>query len=261
MILMPDDLLLDFEKRALEGGYRKYFEIKRNNFFATISHLPRIWASFMALDEVWMREFEDLYHPRDMGVVLPVILFMNAHAHLRIAMELGFSGAMNECWNTLRMGIESVHHACVLLADPSLTVAWAEKANTTAEAERAFERAFEEGKTKSYERLGLSKLHEFWINFSEWSHTSIESLSRRIKLKEKEGGLDYLETDSQILALSLMRLLSGAHEMEKVLFTRFADRLRLDPALVEKRSRFESTAEAARRDTIERFKIPRPRLL
>jgi hypothetical protein len=168
---------------------------------------------------------------------------------------------MNECWNTLRMGIESVYHACVLLADPNLTVAWAEKAQATAEAERAFAKAFEEGKTKSFEKLGLSKLHEFWTNFSEWSHTSVESLSRRIKLKEGEGGLDYLETDHQILALSLMRLLSGAHEMEKVLFTRFADRLRLDPSLVKKRSRFESAAEAARRDTIVRFKIPRPGLL
>jgi len=76
-------------------------------------------ASFMALDEVWMREFEDLYHPRDMGVVLPVILFMNAHAHSRIAMELGFGfcGALNECWNTLRMGIESVHHRHLKIQD------------------------------------------------------------------------------------------------------------------------------------------------
>jgi hypothetical protein len=70
-----------------------------------------------------MREFEVLYHPRDMGAVLPVILFMNPHAHVRIAMELGSCGALNERWNTLRMGVESVHHACVLLADPSLTVA------------------------------------------------------------------------------------------------------------------------------------------
>jgi hypothetical protein len=163
---MPDDLLLDFEKRVLTGDYRKYFDIKRNNFFASISHLPKIWASFMVLDEVWMREFEDLYHPRDMGVVLPVILFMNAHAHSRIAIELGFSGALNECWNTLRMGIEPVYHACVLLADSNLTVAWAE-AKATAEAERTFAKVFEEGKRKSFEKLGLGKLHEFWNDFSE----------------------------------------------------------------------------------------------
>jgi hypothetical protein len=29
---MPDDLLLDLEKRVLNGSYRKYFKIKRNNF-------------------------------------------------------------------------------------------------------------------------------------------------------------------------------------------------------------------------------------
>jgi hypothetical protein len=53
-----------------------------------------------------------------------------------------------------------------------------------------------------------------------------------------------------MLALSLMRLLSGTHEMEKVLFARFEERLRLDPSLVKRRSRFEVVAEAARRDMI-----------
>lgn len=107
-----DDLLLPFEKRCLHGDYREFFKTKRNNYFATIQAFPGVWRCFELLDDIWMREFDDLQKLRNVKGMLPAILFMNAHAQFRVAWELGFSCCIGEAWNVLRSGIESVAHAC-----------------------------------------------------------------------------------------------------------------------------------------------------
>jgi hypothetical protein len=52
-------LLLDFEK-GFPDHYKEYYAAKRNNFFASIQAAPRLWSAFMLLDEIWIREFEDI---------------------------------------------------------------------------------------------------------------------------------------------------------------------------------------------------------
>jgi hypothetical protein len=45
----------------------------------------------MHLDEIVLREFEVMQRLRDPNLMLPMILFMNAHQKMRVALELGCS--------------------------------------------------------------------------------------------------------------------------------------------------------------------------
>src|SRR2546427_305823 len=84
------EFLLPFERQTLKGDYRGYLNIKRNNFFATIQQFRGIWDCFGLLDETWIREFADLERQRDPNQMLPLLLFINAHAQFRTAFELAF---------------------------------------------------------------------------------------------------------------------------------------------------------------------------
>jgi len=109
------DLLLPFEGRVFPSEYKEYFKAKRQNFFATIQAFDKLWECFMLLDKIWMREMEDLGRLRDPMQMFPMILFTNAHAKFRIALELGFSCCLGEAWDTVRGAIESVAHAHKLI--------------------------------------------------------------------------------------------------------------------------------------------------
>src|SRR5256885_14272300 len=82
-------LLVDFERRAIPKDYRNYYAAKRNNFFATIQGFREMWDYYVRLDAVWLRGFADLYVARDQNTMFPLLLYFNAHAKIRVAMEIG----------------------------------------------------------------------------------------------------------------------------------------------------------------------------
>lgn len=261
-----DDLLLAFEKAAFSGGYLKYYESKRGNFRNSLRVYPGIWKGLMLLNEIWMREFGDLSHQRDPNRGLPIQLFMVAHSHLLASIELGFSGLIKEACNTMRMGIEAIYHACRILADPKLQRVWLGKTQRTPEAAREFEQAFDKDRTKNFQALRLADLLRHWEDYSEWSHTNLEALVGRLRyepaaavpgtsLLTRRIGVLYFENDPRVLATRLIGLLEAAWSMEKVFFERFADRLKLDNVLLQKRKEFVTFFQSLTIETFKRFDI------
>lgn len=258
------DVLLPFEQQNLHTEYMKYYEIKRHNFFATIQKFPKIWECFQLLDGIWMREFSDLERQRNPDQMLPILLFVNAHAQFRIAFELGFSCCIGEAWNVLRSAIESVAHAHKTLREPHLVRVWVEKDDSSSQL-KAFEDAFLRSKKTSLfpSQYGLEELHKYWSQYSEWgTHTTVSALARRFVSEDTPTDvnweLHYFEADPSRLAISLFSLLIASFLMEKVFFSAFDARLKLDPSLVNKRDEFDRRKEETRRRIIKRFNIQPP---
>ncbi len=90
------DLLVPFETQNIPRRYREYYKTKRNNFFASIQGFPELWMYYISLDEIWLREFYDLKLARDPNRMFPLLLYFNAHAKIRVSIELGFSGCLAE---------------------------------------------------------------------------------------------------------------------------------------------------------------------
>lgn len=255
------DLLAPFERDALRGDYKVYFTTKRENFRASVYNLPLLWQSFQRLDEIWIRELIDTQQLKDPNVVLPAALFRDAHARFRIAMELAFSCCMHEAFNSLRLGIEGVYHACKILSDPKQTEqrarVWIATAERTHEAQKAFAKVFEHDKRRSFAECGLTGLHRYWEDFSRYSHSSMDSFSMRLESVKTATGVTwnvhYFERRPPAIAGTLFWLLLASAEMEKAIFDHFRSRLGLDPFLADQRRRFEQTKEAARGDIIRRF--------
>src|ERR1700740_3096377 len=95
-------ILLPFEETQLRDEYRRYYVCKRTNYFTTIHSFPMLWDSYVRLDEICTRGFSDLQRITQPGQMLPLTLFMNAHAQFRVAFELGFSTCIGRAWKILR---------------------------------------------------------------------------------------------------------------------------------------------------------------
>ena len=261
MSKMPteDDLLLPFEKENIRGGYRDFFKTKRNNFFGTIQAFPDLWRCFELLDEVWLRDFADLENPADVKHMLPIVLFMNAHARYRTAFELGFSCCIPDAWNVLRSGIESTAYAHKLFREPHLTVVWLDKDEGPAE-KKAYRKAFEENKGESLfpTQHGLRVLHKFWSDYSETAtHSTVASLGLRFQSEETpthiRWQLNYFEADQANLAAFLFSLLLCSLHMEDVLYRSFESRLKLDVRLGKMRREFGKLVERNRLALIKNY--------
>ena len=111
------DLLLPFESQHIPADYKEYYTAKRNNFFASIQGFPEMWRYYTLLDAIWLREFGDLKPPGNVNQWFPLILFFNAHAKIRISIELALSGCLAEARSILRDAIEFVAHAHRMLAE------------------------------------------------------------------------------------------------------------------------------------------------
>ena len=258
------DLLLPFESERLRGNYKEYFKTKRNNSFATIQAFPGIWNCFQLLDEIWMREFDDLQRLLDPNQMLPAILFMNGRAQFRVALELGFSCCIGDAWNVLRSGIESVAHAHKIIREPQLAKAWAEKDDGPTQAE-AFKDAFERNKKQSLfpSEHGLDTLHKYWSEFSEWgTHTTVAALGKRFASEETKADvnwkLNYFEAQPERLALYLFSLFLASFFMEKACFDAFEERLKLDPQLLSMRTQLDGLRQRTATEIINRFKLTPP---
>lgn len=143
-----EELLADFE-RELPTKYKDYYIAKRHNFHAGIKGFSELWDMYMALDAIFLRDFDDLSTARDPNRTFPVALYINSHAKMRIAIELAFQGCLSEARSVLRDAIECVAHPHYMLTDPELQKVWLSKDDDQLN-KNAFARAFEKEKKQSY---------------------------------------------------------------------------------------------------------------
>jgi hypothetical protein len=253
------DLLLPFELQNIPVHYREYYKTKRNNLFASIQVFPELWEYYTLLDQIWLREVEDLRPLNDVNQMFPLLLFVNAHAKMRISIELGLSGCLAEARSILRDSVEFVAHAHRTLSDPQLQTVWLSKN----EEEQAFKNAFERNKREGLFN-GLGELYEKWGSLSDTgSHATLNSICDRFAVvKSGDGGrewrLNYCGVEPRVWALSLFSMLLTCSTMERTLFSDYGDRLKLDHILVRMRGDFERHKERVRECLKVRYNVMPP---
>ncbi len=259
--IVDSDLLVPFELRNITGDYRKYYISKRHNFFGTIQSFPDHWDFFCKIDEIWLRELQDLEVATDASNMLPLTLYINAHAKIRLSMELAFSQCMQEARSILRDAVECVAHAHHMLRDPANLKAWQEKDQPGGLP--AFNAAFVANK-KSILFKGIEDLHEKYGQLSEsGSHPTWQSFSNRISINKADGSssmtVHYSGTPDQVFfAKELFSRLLTCFVMERTLYEDFKIRLQLDGRLVRMLTDFEEFKEALRKQMIARYKMKPP---
>jgi hypothetical protein len=256
----PDesDLLVPFESQNIPADYREYYKTKRNNLFATIQAFPELWNYYTLLDKIWLRELDDLKVPLDANHVVPLILFFNAHAKMRISIELGLSGCLAEARSILRDAVEFVAHAHRTLGDPQLQIVWLNKNEDEQSFKAAFERRKKEGLFK-----GLDELRQIWGDLSETgSHATLNSISDRVTFVKSDDGdqarFNYCGVEPKMWAMSLFSMLLACFVMERTFFGDYEDRLKLDHILVGMRDKFEKHKEQVRESFKVRYKLKPP---
>ncbi len=178
-----DDLLLPFERVTVPEHYRPYLRAKRNNFFAGVQGSPNLWRFFGLLDLILFTEFQDMARATDTTRMVPLVLFLNAHAKIRVSMELVFSRCMEEARSILRDAIETSVFAHYMLGDPNLQRVWLSKDDGVKEATE-FREAFEKDK-KNRAFKGQSELYEQWGRLSETgAHSTPQAVVSRFVIKE-----------------------------------------------------------------------------
>ncbi len=252
------DILVQFELENIPAEYREYYAARRQNFFASIQSFSEMWKYYHLLDAIWLREINDLEVARDASRVFPVILYTNAHAKMRIAIELAFSGCLAEGRSILRDAIEFVAHAHHMLKDPALQAVWLDKPIQ----EEAFRDAFERSKKQGLFE-GLKELHEKWCELSELgSHATPLALCERFVITKTAEGqrwqLNYTGLDPRQWAIGLFTSLLTCFVMENTFFDDYKIRLQLDHELVRMRQAFETYKERLRRILIARYQVPAP---
>jgi|SRR5215831_15743017 len=255
-------LLVEFERRHIPQDYREYYATKRNNFFASIQNFSELWDLYLRLDAVWLRAFGDLKVARDLARTFPLLLYFNAHAKIRVAMELAFTGCMSEARSILRDAVEFVAHAHWMLTDPELQKTWLNK-NDDEAALKAFKDEFEHAKK---DRLfkGLDELHKTWRELSETgSHANINAtVDRFVQVtddKNIEFRLNYTGVENQQMwEMMIFTMLLTCSTMENVFFGDYEDRLKLDDTLMKMRRDCDRVKEHLRQAIIAKYKIEPP---
>jgi hypothetical protein len=242
------DLLLPFELSSLEGDYREYQKTRRNNCFASMQRFPDLWKTFAQLDACWRAGLDDMRRITSADDMLPLSLYIRAHAQTRTSGDLLFSGCLPEAADLLRTGVEYAVHAYRIKEDPSLAVVWLQKDD--AAGRRAYAEAFEKEK-KARLFKGLGELHHFYAKFSEWSHATVTSLALKSEFTESAGDLNFLhqyfETDPKRLRHFITLALDASAAMENIFFKSFSPRLELDVAHLRRRHQLLVTLQSVRR--------------
>jgi len=253
-----NELLVPFETRNLPGEYKEYYLAKRQNLFASIQRFSETFNCYMLLDQIWYREFQDIKVAGDPDRMFPLILYINAHAKIRVSMELALSGCLAEARSILRDGIECVAHAHHMLGDPNLQVKWLSKNDE----QSTFKEAFEKNK-KTVLFHGLDELHKSYGELSETgSHATINAMCDRFVRvedgKKVEWRLHYCGTEPRLWGMQLFWMLLTCFTMEQTLFRDYESRLKFDDALLRMRAEFENRKEQLRKDLIVRYNVPPP---
>ncbi|MGH9455155.1 MAG: hypothetical protein ACRD2O_14425, partial [Terriglobia bacterium] len=187
---------------------------------------------------------------------------LNAHAKIRVSIELGFSGCLAEARSILRDAIEFVAHAHAMLHDPELQKTWLNK-NDGESAREAFKDAFERQKKQGVFK-GLEELHRTWGQLSEiGSHANLNAIYDRFGCVASEKNvkftINYTGVEPRMWAMSLFSMLLACFTMERTLFSDYEDRLKLDDGLVRMRAEFERHKEQLRRNLILRYQVKPPK--
>jgi hypothetical protein len=256
-----DDLLVQFERDNIPAEYREYYAIKRNNFFASIQGFREMWEYYIRLDSIWLRGFSDLKTARDPERMFPLLMYFNAHAKIRVAIELAFSGCMAEARSILRDAIEFVAHAHAMVNDPQLQTVWLSKNDGKAALE-AFKDGFERHKKDGLFK-GLDELHKTWGELSEaGSHANINATCDRfVQITSEdhvEFNLNYTGLEPRLWGLSLFSLLLTCATMEQTFFNDYDSRLNLDDQLRQMRAGFEGYKEQLREQLKIRYLLEPP---
>src|SRR5271156_2102746 len=176
-------MLTKFEINNIPEHYREYYEKKRYNLFASIQAFPLVWTCFMLLDKILLREFEDCRTASGTEQMPPLLLYMNAHSKVRVALELGFSTSPAEAFSIMRDAVESAAFAHRLLLDPTLGKVWIEKNNGEPEASM-FNATFIQNR-RAQLFGGIPELYQFWGQFSNiGAHTTLDSLIQQFVIEE-----------------------------------------------------------------------------
>jgi hypothetical protein len=242
-----DKLLVKFELDNIPDDYREYYGAKRQNLFASIQGFRETWDLYVRLDAIWLRGIKDLYVATDPNTMFPLLLYIKAHAKIRIAMELAFTGCLAEARSIMRDAIEFVAHAHSMVGDPELQKKWLSK-NDDPAALQAFKDAFESYKADRVFK-GLSELHKAWRDFSEnGSHANImalvDSFVQVSDAKHETFKLNYTGVeDERIWRQSIFGMLLLCSTMLQAFLSDYDDRLKLDDILMRSVNRSKSTSE------------------
>ncbi len=252
-----EDLLVAFERQILPTEYKGYYQTKRNNFFASIQKLPELWDCYMMLDQIWFREI-DVLKPSGPNQTFPILLYINAHAKVRIAIELAFTGCLPEARSVLRDAVEFVAHAHHMLKDPARQLVWLNKLDDKA----AWEKEFWHNKATGL-FAGLDELYEVWGKLSEMgAHANITSICERVKTVEVNGKsewrLNYTGLDEKPWAMGIFDMLLNDFKMEETLYKDYQMRFQFDETLLTMRRNFEIYKERLRASLINRYGIKPP---
>ena len=254
------DLLVPFEIENIPKDYKEYYAVKRNNLFSSIQGFPEMWKYYTMLDEIWLREFSDLKPPGRAAQLFPLMLYINAHAKMRISIELALSGCMSEARSIMRDAVEFVGHAHAMIVDPALQTVWIKKNDE----HEAFSRAFEHNKKQGLFK-GLGELHRTWGQLSETgSHPNLNCICDRFVIAKsgdevQSWQLNYLGVpDQRVWAMSLFSLLLTCFTMENTFFNDYAGRLNLDHVLGDMRTAFEGRKETTREYLKFRYNVQLP---
>jgi hypothetical protein len=258
-----DKILVKFEIDNIPNDYREYYGAKRSNFFASIQNFRKMWDFYLRLDAIWLRGFADSYVASDPNGMFPLMLYINAHAKIRIAMELAFAGCMSEARSILRDAVEFIAHGHSMVNDPELQKTWLSK-NDDAAALKAFKTAFEHKKRAGVFK-GLDELHKMWGDLSETgSHATINAVVDRFVQvtddKHVTFRLNYTGVESEKLwAMMIFTMLLTCSVMLGTFLLDYDGRLKLDDVLMRMRGECDRVKEQLREMLKARYKIEPPR--
>jgi hypothetical protein len=263
MAKIPDetDVLVPFEIANFPGEYREYYGTKRHNLFAMIQKHPEMWSYFHMIDQILHREIDDLQVSTNVNDHLPRAFYINAHAKIRIAMELAFQGCMQECRSVLRDAVEWAAYAHYMMSDPALQRIWWEQ-------DEAGGRAIFDEKFVHKKRLTVfavqDELHQKFGELSEGgSHPTPTSMFSRIVFTDTptERGMRVYYSgvpDERGWAIELFSRLLTCFVIEQTFFNDFRTRLELDPKLMSMRQEFAVHKERLRPFMIQKYNIKDP---
>jgi hypothetical protein len=256
-----NDILLPFERQAIPEHYRPYYMVKRNNFFASLQGSTDHWRYYQILDKNLLNEFDDMATARDVNRMFPLALFFNAHAKIRISMELAFARCMEEARSILRDAVETAVYAHYMLSDPKLQKIWLSKDDGPQET-KDFREAFEKDK-KAKLFKGLPELHEQWGRLSETgAHSTPQALATRFHVTESEKDihyqLNYTGVEDRSWEPEAFTMLLTVSMLERLVFENYEGRLKLDVSLTRNRELADRMKEKLRRSIITKHTIQPP---
>jgi hypothetical protein len=256
-----DDLLLAVERSVIPEHYKPYFMAKRSNFLAGVQGSSNLWRYFQLLDLILLTEFQDMGRAHDPNRMFPLALCLNAHAKVRVSMELAFSRCMEEARSILRDAIETAVFAHYMHDDPSLQKIWLSKDDGPKEAVE-FKEAFEKDK-RNRAFKGQADLYEQWGRLSETgAHSTPQSIVSRFVIKEAGGDvhflLNYTGVEDRIWEPETFTLLLNVGRIERLVFEDYRPRLQFDETLMRNRANANRLRELCRQEIIEKHNIQPP---